>query len=133
MNKPISRYEYVRQWLAKAGNDLTIAKDERDLKKENAVTDAICFHCQQAAEKALKAFLVFHNVDFAKIHNLETLAAYCSKIDSDFSTLTLGRLTDYGISVRYPDDFYMPTLAETDLALRTANMIVTFVSDKIVE
>ena len=48
----------VKQWLIKADNDLTIAG--RDLKTDDPVTDAICFHAQQAAEKYLKAYLVYN-------------------------------------------------------------------------
>ncbi|MDD5676303.1 MAG: HEPN domain-containing protein [Chitinivibrionales bacterium] len=121
----------VANWVLKAENDLTIAKDERFLKKDGIVTDGICFHCQQAAEKYLKAFLVFHSVDFEKTHNLEFLANLCKTISADFGSLEFGNLTNYGISVRYPDDFYMPTLDEADEALKIAERIKSFVVNKI--
>ena len=89
----------VANWLLKAENDLIMAKDERFLKKDGFVTDGICFHCQQAAEKYLKAFLVLHSVDFEKTHNLEFLANLCKAISGDFGSLEFGNLTNYGISV----------------------------------
>ncbi len=46
--------EKVRKWIKKAENDIKVAKDE--LNTENPVTDAICFHAQQAVEKLLKTF-----------------------------------------------------------------------------
>jgi HEPN domain-containing protein len=52
MNNPSdsAKEDYVRKWMIKADNDLPVAKDERYLKKENIITDAICFHCQQTVE-----------------------------------------------------------------------------------
>jgi HEPN domain-containing protein len=41
-------------------------------RKHNAI---ICYHCQQAVEKYLKAFLCFHGVIPPKIHVLEALCA----------------------------------------------------------
>jgi HEPN domain-containing protein len=66
MSEPgkLTKEEYARRWLIKARNDFIIASDERHLKTKDFITDGICFHCQQAAEKALKAFLVFHGIDF---------------------------------------------------------------------
>lgn len=37
-------------------------------------TDETCFHCQQAAEKFLKALLQELAIAFSKTHNLEALA-----------------------------------------------------------
>ena len=48
--------ELARQWVAKAANDLLSA--DNNLKAEKSPADVVCFHCQQAAEKLLKAFLV---------------------------------------------------------------------------
>ena len=42
----------VKQWHIKADNDLATVGNE--FNSENPVTDAICFHSQQAVEKYLK-------------------------------------------------------------------------------
>lgn len=39
----------VKRWLMKADNDLKVSKNE--IQIEEAPTDIICFHCQQAVEK----------------------------------------------------------------------------------
>jgi HEPN domain-containing protein len=52
--------EQVVEWLVKAERDLMSA--EILLDHEPLVLDTACFHCQQAAEKALKAFLVWQTV-----------------------------------------------------------------------
>jgi len=46
--------EYLEKWLAKAGNDLKAAESLINQEPEDMVTDAICFHSQQAVEKYLK-------------------------------------------------------------------------------
>ena len=53
-------------------------------RKHNEI---ICFHCQQAAEKYLKAFLCYNGVIPPKIHVLETLCAMCSEFDSSFNNI----------------------------------------------
>ena len=40
------------------------------------------FHCQQAVEKALKAFLTFHEGTFRKTHDLGDLSPECLAIDA---------------------------------------------------
>jgi HEPN domain-containing protein len=111
-----AKIEYVKKWIEKADNDLTIARDERFLKNENIITDGICFHCQQTVEKYLKAFLAFHEIEFGKTHNLESLAVQCAEVDEEFKNLSFGELSEYGVSIRYPDDFYMPNIEEADIS-----------------
>lgn len=79
--------EYARQWMLKAKSDLKIAEDE--LKTENPATDAVCFHCQQVAEKAVKAFLSFYGIAFEKVHDLEYLKNLCLQKTVLFRNLTL--------------------------------------------
>jgi HEPN domain-containing protein len=58
------KIELVKMWMRKADNDLKTAKDE--LNTEEPATDTICFHAQQCAEKYLKAFLIYHEIEFEK-------------------------------------------------------------------
>jgi len=55
----------VRQWLLKARRDLESAKVLFDRK----LNDTSVYHCQQAAEKSLKAYLAWHKVPLIKIHD----------------------------------------------------------------
>lgn len=61
--------DILLQWLDKAAHDL-IAADIL-IKANPLILDIAWFHCQQAVEKYLKAFLVYHNRDFIFTHNLE--------------------------------------------------------------
>ena len=121
--------EYAGQWMLKAKSDLKIAEDE--LKTENPATDAVCFHCQQVAEKAFKAFLSFHGIAFEKVHDLEYLKNLCLQKDDSFAKLNIGDLSSYAVTVRYPDDFYCPSVEEAVCALKTAQLINAFVAGKI--
>ena len=60
--------EIVREWLVKAQHDLMSA--ERLLSGDEPIRDTGCFHCQQTAEKALKAFLTHYGIEFEKSHSL---------------------------------------------------------------
>ena len=87
----------------------------KDLHKSNpeGFTSTICFHAQQTVEKYLKAFLALHDVDFPRTHDVDYLLMECQKIDKDSFNVDLKSLTEFGVSVRYPDDFYIPTMKES--------------------
>ncbi len=101
------------------------------MPEEDMTTDTICFHCQQAVEKLLKSFLVHCDVDFRKEHNLEYLLALCMRADTGFAALEFGRMSEYGVVVRYPAEFYMPSVEETDEAIRIARSVDTYVRGKL--
>jgi len=59
-----AKIEVTRMWLQKAFQDLQSANWL--LLSPDALYIAVCFHCQQAAEKSLKAFLTWHDESFEK-------------------------------------------------------------------
>lgn len=114
-------------WLTRAGRDLSAAR--RCLTEPEPLPDVAVFHSQQAAEKALKAFLAAHNHPFPRIHDLERLAEWREQIDSDFVRF-LGAaeaLNPYVIAFRYPGGPLAPDLDEAHDALELASEIVDFV------
>jgi HEPN domain-containing protein len=123
--------EYLEKWLAKAGNDLKAAESLINQAPEDMVTDAICFHSQQAVEKYLKTFLISRNIDFDRSHKLEYLLELCIEDDNDFSQIDVGDLSFYALEVRYPDDFYIPTEREARESLEIARRIREFIFQKL--
>ena len=123
------------KWLRKADRDLKVAK--RELESENPVTEAVCFHAQQAVEKYLKAFLVHHNRPFRKTHDIAELLHLCSKVDKSFEELMyekIVKLTVYSVDIRYPGTFdYEPTLEEAREAVEIAEKVREFVLKKLRE
>lgn len=104
--------DYIKNWLYRAREDIAVIK-ELQQSNTDGLTSTICFHAQQAVEKYLKAFLAFHDVDFPRTHDLDYLLMECQKIKHDAFDLDLKELTEFGVSVRYPDDFYIPTTDES--------------------
>jgi HEPN domain-containing protein len=123
--------EYLQKWLIKADNDLIVAEHEMNANSEERVTDAVCFHCQQAVEKYLKAFLIFRKKDFGKTHNLEYLLKLCSQLDKEFTKIDVGNLSFYAVEIRYPDDFYIPTVKEAKDSVKIAKQVKKFVLKRI--
>jgi HEPN domain-containing protein len=64
----------VRQWVAKAEEDLRTAEHTLTLKRRCPFA-TVCFHAQQCIEKYLKALLASLSIDFPKIHDLAELVA----------------------------------------------------------
>jgi HEPN domain-containing protein len=119
----------VSQWLIKGDNDLKTA--EYGLGAEEPITDTICFHCQQAVEKYLKMFLVSKGDEPVITHNISILVTSCARYEPAFKEL--GRydfLTGYAVSLRYPDDFYMPEVDEAREALVAAKEVRVFVTSR---
>jgi HEPN domain-containing protein len=74
--------EIVLKWIKKAENDIKVAK--YILQLEDLITDVACFHCQQAVEKYLKAFLTYHNQRVGKTHDIGRLLQMCIEMDKEF-------------------------------------------------
>jgi HEPN domain-containing protein len=115
---------YIKNWLKKAENDLLNAKTilEAFPVSGGAPFDTVCFHCQQAVEKYLKACLVHYDIDVPRTHDLGELTELCAQLDKDFLTIKqpAESLSPYAAEIRYPDDFYLPTGQEAREALQKA-------------
>ena len=95
------------------------------------VTEAICFHSQQAVEKFIKAFLITKNVDFERTHNLEFLLEMCINQDGEFREIELGNLSFYAVEIRYPDEFHIPSVEEAETCLELARNVKNFIFKKL--
>lgn len=122
--------EYLRNWLFRANEDIDVIKYLSKTELES-YQSTICMHAQQAVEKFLKAFLVYHNVDFPRTHDVDFLLKQCQKIDINDFNIDLGSLSVYGLKLRYPDDFYVPDRNETLQNIDTAIKIKSIVESKI--
>lgn len=120
----------VRQWLRKAVNDQRAARAALD--QDPPITDVAAFHCQQAAEKLLKAYLVWRGQAFEKIHDLRTLVNLCAACDPEFIPLRdrVGPLTAYAVRFRYPGPTD-PTAEQAESALGIVAEALRFVRAKI--
>jgi HEPN domain-containing protein len=120
---------YVNQWLQKAEHDLLAAR--LILEHQPIILDISCFHCQQAVEKYLKTFLILHDKDFPKTHNIDLLLKSCSAIDDLFCEVDVKNLEDFAVRGRYPNDFLMPSMEEAEVFYQIASQIKGLVMKEI--
>jgi HEPN domain-containing protein len=122
----MNKADLVKEWFEIASTDLHTAVHLFETMRPKPL-EIICYHCQQAAEKALKAYLIDCEIEPPRIHDLEKLCQICAEQNPAFETMEdiCGRLTDYSVSTRYPDH---PEIEETDAAsaLKDADRICEF-------
>ncbi len=96
--------ELVLQWLDKAAADFDAAEQLRS--EGDRFREIIGFHCQQAAEKYLKALLVRHQVEFPMTHDITKLLHRVATVDSNLaeSLRDADVLSPFGVEMRYPSD-----------------------------
>lgn len=88
------------QWIAIGDEDLDAA---RILIENKGSFRTIGFHCQQAVEKYSKAFLVYSEIKFPRIHDLTELYKLCANVDSSIQLDLdyLINLTEFAVEMRY--------------------------------
>ena len=121
----------VGQWIKKAEHDLGMA--ELALNSKAEYTDSICYHCQQVAEKYLKAYLVYLNMPFKKRHNLVYLLDLIDEKDkiADNIYSSIEKLEDYAVEIRYPGDTEFPSVEDAKEARNIAVNIKKLILSKI--
>ena len=91
----------VQQFIEKAEHDLRAADL---LAREDALANVVCFHCQQAVEKMLKAALLASGAEPPRTHDLgfllETLET-ARRVPAGLRE-ACAALADYGVAPRYP-------------------------------
>jgi HEPN domain-containing protein len=128
--------EAAQRWSRQAEHDLAIARGHQ---QRGDFSDA-CFMAEQAAQKALKAFLFSHGDRSVPIHSVAQLAERCAQINPAFAVhITAGRVRDqYYIPTRYPDALAPPavpfesyTQEQGTTAVAAAQAIVALVAQNL--
>ena len=93
----------VDEWIAKTEEDYSSAVALKR-QRSHPLPNSVCFHCQQCAEKYLKAFLAHHSVSPPRVHDLHQLVSECERVDSSMLELddAAFRLTQFAVEFRYP-------------------------------
>ena len=94
------------------------------------VTDTAAYHCHQAAEKSLKAFLASRLEPLVKTHGLMDLLTRCAAADARFANWAdrIAELSAFGTVLRYPSVDADPSVSDVTHALQTALQFHSFVS-----
>ena len=115
-------------WLTKALHDLETA---RLVSSREDLLETAIYHCQQAAEKAVKGFLVFHGIAFQKTHDIAELLDNASAIDPSLVQLDEDALmlNPLATKFRYPSNAWddQPTAGEFAAALAACQRIYDFI------
>jgi len=128
--KPKAQYQRFYEWQKRAEDDIRAMEA---MFKEGGLPNPICFHAQQSAEKYLKGFLNFHDVEFAKIHSLIQLLDQCMTLDQECASLKedVVFLDTFYIETRYPGDYPSFSIKDAKEAYKAALRVKVFVLDKI--
>jgi HEPN domain-containing protein len=127
----MDREEELRQWIDLPANNLRTAQHIAETMRP-VPDEIVCNLCHQAAEKYLKCYLFYNNIEFPKIHDLLELLELCSGHLPEFSRFKkkCGFLNNYGVMPKYPneleiiDDYVVA-------AIRYAKEIQEFVLEKV--
>lgn len=113
----------TRDWLKKARKDLLAA--DYELGGSDELLEDVMFHSQQAAEKAIKAFLTWHDQPFEKTHELGELGKYCESYDPTLVSIVteVDWLSEWSVGGRYPGELPDPSRDLAEESLRAARRV----------
>lgn len=125
---PADIWQEVLAWLRVAESDGRAAR--LCLTRDPPLSDVAAFHCQQAAEKLLKGFLVQANTGFRRTHDLDALVASVVARFPAVEKLAspMRRWTAWGVAYRYPTETEPepePSAAELNVALDLIERLAT--------
>lgn len=122
-----------REWLNRAKSSLAKAKIIFGTDSEVYLED-MCFDAQQAAEKAIKAVLIYLGVQFPRVHDLAYLLALVEREGQNVSE-SIRRaaiLSDYAVESRYPGFSEPVTYEEYEEAISIAEEVVHWAEKQII-
>lgn len=126
----LERNREIESWIRKGDHDLGTAKITYLHIPE--FLDTVTFHCQQAVEKYLKAYLIFQSTAFLFSHDLIYLLDLISQNDIDFEKYydVLSELQGYAVEIRYPNQINFLSPDKVENALSIAKEVREFVTMK---
>lgn len=113
--------EKVHQWISYAEEDLKLAQHGLTMSS-SCPYRLIAYHAQQCAEKYLKAYLVYNEIDFPYTHDIRKLLKLCAKEWTE-GLSEAERLTAFSITTRYPGLDKQVTKAEAVRAINIASHV----------
>jgi HEPN domain-containing protein len=108
------------QWITHAESDLRLGRLGAD--DPAVLREQVCFHAQQAAEKALKAVLLSREIEFPYTHDIKGLLkiAETNGVAIPPAIKQASLLTPYAVETRYPGDWMDITGSDVQEALQIA-------------
>lgn len=121
----------VKEWLERAVMDLGVAKHLENTYHPKPI-EIICYHCQQAAEKAIKALILYYGAEggMPKLHDLSFLLGQIKNktmVEEKYYDYA-DTLSPYGVAVRYPNELFLEERHAKE-AIRYAEEILRWVGE----
>jgi len=125
-----------KAWVRYANNDLGIAVREmaRECNPRHRAYEAVLMHCQQSAEKMLKAYVVKNIASVnPKVfsHDLEAIRMECAKKDDSFNSARFSKHLAFlatFVTARYPDFTFSIDSTHAIRGLNSAKRVYDFIS-----
>ena len=123
--------EIYREWIERAEDD--IKASQILLSDKNYPPNIVCFLCEQAVEKYIKAFLTFNRIEFPYTHDIMLiLEKYLLPSDETFSEIRnqISLLNEYSVKPRYPDFLESYSQKDAKEAYDSAIEMIEFIKTK---
>jgi HEPN domain-containing protein len=119
----------VNDWISSAQEDL----DGIALTSQVPLLANTCYHCGQAVEKMLKAYIIAKTNELTKTHDLVSLVTKCERSSPDFGKLknTCAEISTFS-TIRYPPKKDL-TKQEMEETIKNTHEIVDFTMSKLKE
>jgi len=127
------------EWLEYAKRDISAAHVLFTVSQNPRLRpiEIILYHCQQGAEKALKAYLIQHGTFVKDIHThkMQILRLKCAKCHASFNNKRILKhcafLDPFSITVRYPKHSIVLDSALALRGLNSAKRVYNFVCEQL--
>jgi HEPN domain-containing protein len=125
--------EKTHIWISYADEDLSTAQVGLTLTTSIPYR-IIAFHSQQCVEKYLKAYLIYHEIEFPYTHNISLLLELCAEKGKWTSELEEAKkLSAYASTLRYPNDNIKITKNDAIRAVEIAVRVKEAVRNALIE
>ena len=118
----LDHIEKVILWISYAEDDMGLARYAMKMPGSRPYR-LIAYHAQQCAEKYLKAYLVYHDIDFPYTHEIGKLLKLCGIHLWIEKLKETDKLTPYAVTARYPGVDEVVTENEALEALDLASLV----------
>jgi HEPN domain-containing protein len=124
----------AKSWLAIAARDISVAKHLFEVMRPMPV-EVVCFHSQQAMEKALKAVLAYHEAVIRKTHEIDEIIADCAKYTAEITVdmRVAEVMSNFAVAARYKEDNRDITEDTAEFAIKqaeqTLDMVCRYLTD----
>ena len=121
------------EWLNRAKSNL--ARATADINLPNIYLEDLCFDAQQAAEKSIKALLLYRGITFPFVHDLAELVTVLQRNGQEVPPpiAEAARLTRFAVETRYPSLAEAVTREDYNRAVAIAAEVIRWVEEHMLD